>query len=973
MRHRMLSVVPLVVAAAALLGGAAFAQVPVWSFPSWYDGGTGSSDEATAMVLTPDQDIIVTGLSRGTDMTYDVATVRIAAETGDTVWTRRYTGVGTDERVRKMVIDDSGNVFIAGKVYSAASDTDFVVLRYQVNGDLDWAYVSGLAGPDVATAVVPDGAGGCFVTGYGGGDFLTMQINASGGLAWSHYLNGPGGGTDRATAIALDDSGRLYVAGYGYGGPSTDYDFMTARYDTAAQDTVWVRTYDGTENSQPTLQADHAWAMALDGDGNIYVTGQAGEATSISLDATTVKYNPSGDTVWTHRIDPSGLVEDEAVAVAVDGDGYVYCAGTTWDYFFESEYDYVVYRITPDGNTDWYQINHGFVEDSLTAMVIDDYSNVYVTGYSDSYDIDWDYLTAKYSATGSFIWEVRYGDTEMDDDWPNDILVDELGNVYVTGYDNTNFNDDYCTIKYSEFDVGASVIVQPTDTFRHGATVHPRAWVRNYSALTLTFPVRLEVAPNVYFSLKNVANLAPFDSVLVEFDPWLVQVVGDFEVRCYTLLAGDKELVNDTSFGAVTTVNAWEQLAPAPAGPRDREVKDGGALAYIPGAQPGVYAFKGNNTTEFYRYDVLTDTWSVMESMPAFGTSGRKKRIKRGACLEPDTSGHYIYALKGNNSLEFWRFTLPDSGWTIMPDYPLGAKGRKVKGGTGLEYVPSQHRFYSCKGGNTYEFYSYDIATGAWEAKSNIPLGPRGKKAKYGSCMAYDGDNTIYFLKGGGYEFYSYSVSSDSWTARADLRDSETSSRRRKIKKGADLAYDPIFERVYATKGRKSVEFWYYDPAQDSWYESPDTIPGDVRRPPYRGSCMEYADGKIYFFNGNKTLLFLRYNADLPLFPDGGSDGPLARPVALPGLQLRLAAVPNPFVGRTRLRYSLGRPGRVRLAVYDVAGRSRGVFVDDFQPAGRYDIDLDAGRFAAGVYLAKLTVEDDRGSATVTRKLLLAR
>jgi C1A family cysteine protease len=100
---------------------------------------------------------------------------------------------------------------------------------------------------------------------------------------------------------------------------------------------------------------------------------------------------------------------------------------------------------------------------------------------------------------------------------------------------------------------------------------------------------------------------------------------------------------------------------------------------------------------------------------------------------------------------------------------------------------------------------------------------------------------------------------------------------------------------------------------------------------------------------------------------------------AVPGTQLpsvlAVAGIrPNPFNPRTVVSYDVPRDGRVRIAIYDLAGRLVRHLVDDTLAAGRHETTWDgaddAGRSAAaGVYLLRLV----DGAATVSAKLVLAK
>ncbi|MBN2172428.1 MAG: T9SS type A sorting domain-containing protein [Candidatus Krumholzibacteriota bacterium] len=79
-------------------------------------------------------------------------------------------------------------------------------------------------------------------------------------------------------------------------------------------------------------------------------------------------------------------------------------------------------------------------------------------------------------------------------------------------------------------------------------------------------------------------------------------------------------------------------------------------------------------------------------------------------------------------------------------------------------------------------------------------------------------------------------------------------------------------------------------------------------------------------------------------------------------------AHPNPFNPATTLRFSLPRPARATLAVFDVAGRRVALLADGPLPAGRHAVRWEAAGQASGVYLARLECE---GAVRVRRLVLL--
>ncbi|MBO6587383.1 MAG: CotH kinase family protein [Gracilimonas sp.] len=80
---------------------------------------------------------------------------------------------------------------------------------------------------------------------------------------------------------------------------------------------------------------------------------------------------------------------------------------------------------------------------------------------------------------------------------------------------------------------------------------------------------------------------------------------------------------------------------------------------------------------------------------------------------------------------------------------------------------------------------------------------------------------------------------------------------------------------------------------------------------------------------------------------------------------------PNPFNPTTTISYRLDKPGRVKIAVYDIMGREVAVLENGVKSQGIHSLRWDAspGKFSSGVYLYKL----DTGNQSLIRKLTLIK
>ncbi|UOG73189.1 SBBP repeat-containing protein [Hymenobacter tibetensis] len=414
-----------------------------------YNGSANSDDIPTSVAVDTTGNVYVTGTSYGSASgSYDYVTLKYAPS-GQQLWEARYTGLGTDDLAAAVAVTATGEVLVTGTSYQG-SQSDYVTLAYAgATGQQLWQ--ARYAGPgssyDLATGLAVDAAGNVAVTGTSDSgssyDYATVKYaTASGQQLWVARYNGGGNGYDEATAIALDATGNVLVTGFANTG-NNNWDYATVKYAQSNGQELWQARYNGPANSY-----DEAKSLAVDAAGNVAVTGRSYNSSGTS-DFATVRYaGGSGQQLWQACYSGPDGGNQAAAAVAVARGGNVVVAGAVYNGSSTSDTDFATITYAEaNGQQLWVTPYAGLTPgaDNAEGLVVDAVGNVYVTGSSSS-----DYATLKYSASGQLLWEARYNGPANGEDQATGLALDAAGNVYVTGRSaGSGAAYHYATVKYS--------------------------------------------------------------------------------------------------------------------------------------------------------------------------------------------------------------------------------------------------------------------------------------------------------------------------------------------------------------------------------------------------------------------------------------------------------------------------------------------------------------------------------------------
>lgn len=149
--------------------------------------------------------------------------------------------------------------------------------------------------------------------------------------------------------------------------------------------------------------------------------------------------------------------------------------------------------------------------------------------------------------------------------------------------------------------------------------------------------------------------------------------------------------------------------------------------------------------------------------------------------------------------------------------------------------------------------------------------------------------------------------------------------------------------------------------------ESGISIDSSLSVPPFTGSFRPI--DKLWLFDGENSLGEWKLRVTDNGFQDGGfllgwsvifkysTEG---NNVTYPGNFSLVKNYPNPFNPKTRIVFNVPRTARVKITIYDVAGREVKTILNEQRSAALEDfVDFDASNYATGVYFYSMIADDE--------------
>lgn len=357
----------------------------------------------------------------------------------------------TESQATSNIVDPSGNTYTAGK--------------FQGTGDFD------------------SSANTFSLTSINQFDLYITKYDSSGNFIWAKSF-GSALPTDTPINLALDVSGNVYATGSFRAtsdfnpGPAvmnlTSVLFLGTYYNSTfilKLDTngnyIWAKNILGGAGNQGA-------AIKIDNNGDVVIGGMCSAFTDLDPGAGTaiisssgnyiyiLKLNSSGEYVWSKNCEVA--VRTKTYSISIDTNNAIIATGVftqTMDFdpgagVFEltsnNADDIFITKLDSSGNFIWAKSIGGTDNDIVNGMTLDNNNNICLTGNfwgivdfdtsvntfnltaTSTTGISKDGFILKLNSAGDLVWAKQIGAINTIEEDSRAIAVDNLGNVYTTGY-----------------------------------------------------------------------------------------------------------------------------------------------------------------------------------------------------------------------------------------------------------------------------------------------------------------------------------------------------------------------------------------------------------------------------------------------------------------------------------------------------------------------------------------------------------
>lgn len=261
--------------------------------------------------------------------------------------------------------------------------------------------------------------------------FLILLFISSGQLLpqpqrqWVQRYNGPANLFDIVSNMQLDEAGNSYVFG-GSNGVGSLSDFVIVKYDASGNE-IWTARYNGLGNS--TDQINYG---VIDSSGNSYVTGFITDSNLVPV-MTTAVFNSTGQLQWIRYHSPQNYSNGFGQRTALDSKGNFVVCGYIRD--LQANYDMAILKYNRNGDlihqTTFQGSNLG--GNIPSSMKIDNEDNILILGETKTLSNGVDIILLKFDSSLNLLWMKSFNGSSNSDDRSREIVLDNSNSAYLCG------------------------------------------------------------------------------------------------------------------------------------------------------------------------------------------------------------------------------------------------------------------------------------------------------------------------------------------------------------------------------------------------------------------------------------------------------------------------------------------------------------------------------------------------------------
>jgi hypothetical protein len=238
---------------------------------------------------------------------------------GNIIWWKNYGDAFTNKG-NYISLTADGNLIMIGEWINNLS-VDYTIMKVDTNGNLLWSYTYGDTTDTEALKYIQQTTDGGYVAcGFASvlaqqsNDFLVVKFDSLGAVEWANKYGTPG--NDYAQLMRQTPDGGYIISGDSRLG---DVDNYVLKLDSAGNEQWHLDIGDGEDNGNQTI--------IIDEDGTYLLAGESTSPINNLFDLYFVKVSTDGGLIWSKYV--GGVGADAGFSLLQKGDNYFVCGYST--------------------------------------------------------------------------------------------------------------------------------------------------------------------------------------------------------------------------------------------------------------------------------------------------------------------------------------------------------------------------------------------------------------------------------------------------------------------------------------------------------------------------------------------------------------------------------------------------------------------------------------------------------------------